>query len=92
MSKGLDALRRMAEHIRQADYDKENLEDYNVLQFVDDYQAIEKALKALEIIKREPLGFASLSIFVFKDYEEWEKVNPNSFTKEEFDLLKEVLL
>ena len=50
--------------------------------------------KALEIIKREPFAFASLTLFLkdFNTYEEWEKVNPNCFTKEEFDLVRKALL
>lgn len=59
---------------------------------------MKKKIKALEIIKKKP--FLTSCIFLHENYEEyikeygeWNEVKENTcYTKEEFDLLKEVLL
>lgn len=60
----------------------------------EDIGTIEKELKALEIIKRDLDAFISLCVFVngFNTYEEWEETHPNCFTREEIELLNEVLV
>lgn len=101
MNKGLEALKRIEhdmEYVTRLDFvepivrgqvQQELSKIYNREE--KDLTVIEKELKALEIIKKQPFAFASLSIFAFDSYEEWERINPSCFTKEEFDLLREVL-
>lgn len=98
MNKGLAALERMAEHIRQADYDKGNIEDYDVLQFVNDYQTIEKQLKALEIIKEnlvvsydEGSNDGSCLVIGVKVSKDNLVIIYETFEQDKIDLLKEAL-
>lgn len=57
-----------------------------------------KQKKVLEIIKEKPNYLQFILIFetwedYYKEYGEWDKVKPNTcYTKEQFDLLKEVML
>lgn len=87
MSKELEAL--------------ENIKHYDtrVGLHIDDYSIIEKALKALEIIKEK--GNICLHCVEYQDYDDWKlhhisfidtKTQEFPLTQEEYDLLKEVSL
>lgn len=101
MSKALEALKRIEhdmEYVTRLDFVEpvvrgEVQQELSKIYYREekDLAIIEKELKALAIAKEQPFAFASLSIFAFDSYEEWERINPNCFTKEEFDLLREVL-
>ena len=100
MSKSLDVLKRIEhdmEYVTRLDF-VEPIVRGEVQQELSkiyhreekDLTIIEKELKAWEISKMHPFAFASLSLFLdsFGSYEEWEKTNPNCFTKEEYELLR----
>lgn len=86
MSKGLEALKRLNNIVA---YD----ENEELIPIDKDLSIIEKELKALEIIKREPsmVGWQA----GYEDYEDYLDNTPEEQrfikNKEEFDLLKEVL-
>lgn len=88
MSKGLEALKRMYEHL-----DVELNEDDYAYKIADkDFETIKKELKALEIIKEK-----EINVFIFLHSGDLETYNDmvednRKLTQEEFDLLKEVLL
>ena len=91
MSKGLEALERIVE---LAKYDVDLSYDFKDLQ--NDKDIIEKELKALEIIKNKGLNVAYLKSWLakstYEEYQEEHKGTIYEITKEEYDLLKEVLL
>lgn len=83
MNKGLEALKRMYFHSLDLDLSITS----------DDYDIIEKALKALEIIKEK-----SVNVFYLKNTNSAEEYNIGldlakawRLTQGEFDLLKKVL-
>ena len=85
MSKGLDALKYLKEEKRRhwIDGDKST----------ESLDAIEKELKTLEIIKKQGyVGGLICALKETKDYEEYNRFYINQYTKEEYDLLREVLL
>ena len=95
MSKGLEMLKETAIQIVEAIYGKEepvrNNKINELLETIQ-FKCIEKELKALEIIKKKQVDISSLNCSnTLTQY----NVKENGFislTKEEFDLLKEVLL
>ena len=93
MIKGLEVLERIGKcYVNSESKDLMFTDDYG-----DDYDIIERELKALEIIKNKGIDYHSISaIKQSKDYEDYLDLVENlitvvfKFTKEEFDLLKEV--
>lgn len=96
----LEAYERLCNHL---DYDDDYM--YNG-SYEEDNEVIEKSLKALEIIKEKEVNiqYFKICLEVHWDYDlfeehcrennEWEDDTPYKYSmkKEEFDLLKEVLL
>ena len=92
MTKGLEALKELSDALYYCN-DKELTKTH-----VENRLIIEKELKALEIIKRTAMKLVSLEDdttickkgrYAFYDGELYQSVD---LTKEEYDLLKEVLL
>ena len=101
MSKGLEALERIGKcYVNSESKDLMFTDNYG-----NDYDIIEKELKALEILKEKRVNIGCFYHVVFvlkKDYESCKLNNNNIMynicdtekeflTPEEFDLLKEVL-
>ena len=91
MSKGLDVLKRITYHLNITTNEKDKYALSK--EFGDDYKIIEKELKALEIIK-DKCYFFSLEDCGNETYRVYdnELYRFNELTKEEYELLKEVLL
>ena len=91
MSKGLDALERIkqAEYFIDFELDAKIKDDYKT-----ELAIIEKELKALEIIKEKPQATLWLIQHCDKEmeYEDMLFLFKEDVTKEQFELLKEVLL
>ena len=93
MSKGLEALYRLANNHREEYLEKDN-------NLIEDVKTIEKELKALEIIISKNVQIILLKNT--KDFETYNKmlgaafnkkdIKKMSLTQEEYDLFKEVLL
>ena len=90
MSKGLEALERITEHLDLEDeyfYKQEKVDEEIIKQALKDYEELQKVL---EIINNKEI------LLVYKDYQETCYLVANGMaieiTQEEFDLLKEVLL
>lgn len=87
MNKGIKALNRLTGHIET----EFGSDDYYEVKSARD--VIEKELKAMEIIRREPSMVCWQASY--EDYEEYIENTPEEHrfieNKEEFDLLKEVL-
>lgn len=81
MSKGLNSLSEMVIHL--------NVGYMQTRQALEDFRNIEKELKALEIIKVCPFV---VNIDYRLEYEEQTQLVKENITKEQYDLLKEVLL
>ena len=80
MSKGLEALKEINKVIPYA-------------HITNEYKTIEKELKALEIIKEKIcLGGLCSSLQETKNFEDYKVSYFTQLTKEEYELLKEVLL
>ena len=80
MSKGLEAL----ESIIETFYDKDS----------EDIQIVRKELKALEIIRNKNVNIVWLNM-CFQEFYGYESYNRNAeikITREEYELLKEVLI
>lgn len=63
--------------------------------YCEEYEAVEKSLKALEIIKEKQVNVGALSVFdTLEQYNHFCKMFENliELTQQEYDLLKEVLL
>jgi len=96
MSKGLEAIKHIEDNLVAIHSRIPHPECPDLIRFVRktyDIDLIEKELKALEIIKREPsmVGWQA----GYEDYEDYLDNTPEEQrfikNKEEFDLLKEVL-
>ena len=86
MSKGLEALERMARNVETNEYVFND-------QCCEDYNTIEKELKALEIMKNKEVQIATLILSNTCDGYNFSKGLLGKFlTQEEYNLLKEVLL
>ena len=88
MTKGLEALEKLKNRpCLSTDWSKKEINyDYNK----EEYDAIEKELKALEIIKEKKVNVKwLLNSYSCDDYNNWYDIH---LTEEEYDLLKEVLL
>ena len=91
MSEGLEALKRIEIQFNQLGI-KYGESGCHIRE--DDYFDIEKELKALEIIKEKPQATMWLIQHYEKEmkYEELPDLFKEDIVKEQFDLLKEVLL
>lgn len=95
MSKGLEALKRIGIiHISKGG--NRMFDEYLFREYKEEYNIIEKELKALEIIKKKEVNFEVFGAFeTYKDYEIYydKKFHliENKLTEEEFNLLKEAL-
>lgn len=98
MSKKLSPLEAFKRFRHNALFDNQN--DYFLsTQYIDDNDIIETTFKALEIIKEKKVDigylFEMIEIFdeqALKQYNQSCYGNKKKLTKEEYDLLKEVLL
>ncbi len=102
MSKGLEALDKINKTFRYVNYDDEGykyVEPYKMLDECDEeFNIIEKHLKALEIISKKEVDLRKLSVLFHyfrsdraEDYNKDEEYKERYLTEEEFELLKEVL-
>ena len=85
MSKGLDALKRI----------KSRYNDRVCIDILEDFDLVEKEIKALEIIKKKDIHKTMLSLTQSADeYNHFiDDVDENlQLTQKEYDLLKKVLL
>ena len=84
IKEGLEALKRI----------KSRYNDRVCIDILEDFDLVEKELKALEIVKEKPQ--ATLWLFQHCDkemeYEDMISLFKEDITKEQFDLLKEVLI
>ena len=91
MTKGLEALKRYKDSYIEIGFGFKAQEKFGE---TPEYKQIEKELKAIEIIRREPSMVCWQASY--EDYEEYIDGEPELRryikNKEEFDLLKEVLL
>ncbi len=84
MSKGLEALKDLENHFKTSSWAKET--DFTMICF-----EIEKELKALEILKKEP--YIAVNWYLEGTYEEYKNaIEKVKITEEEWSFAKEVLL